>query len=246
MSEGASFAVVLPAAGSGKRFGGGDKLLADLGGCSVLQRAVGLFARRPEVAQIVLVTGRERLEAYQEHLMPSIKKWKSLAELKLVEGGRERWESVLLGLRAVRKGIAYVAVHDAARPLTPQTVIDAAFAGAVSVGGSVPCLAEPATLKRVGTDQRVSETVARTGLFQAQTPQCFELTKLLRAYEMLLSQGKLEGVTDDAQVFERAQLPVAATVGSAVNLKITTADDIALATALLAASVQPLAPSEVS
>ena len=98
----------------------------------------------------------------------------------------------------------------------------------------MPCLAEPATLKRQGADGCVRETVDRRGLFQAQTPQCFELAKLLAGYEELLGRGALADVTDDAQVFERMGWPVAMTAGAAVNLKITTAEDAALAAALLA------------
>jgi len=111
-------------------------------------------------------------------------------------------------------------------------VIDAAFAGAVAVGGSVPVVAEPATLKRAA-DGKVVETVDRRGLFQAQTPQCFGRERILEAFESLAAQNLLGGVTDDAQVFERAGLAVAATAGSVLNLKITTAEDVRLAEAIL-------------
>src|SRR4051812_8635965 len=107
-----TFAAVLPAAGSGLRFGGGDKLLADLDGFSVLQRSVGLFARRPEVVVVAVVTSRDRFDDYRQHLKEILPKEK----LVLVEGGRERWESVLFGLRhlAGRKTVPeFVAVHDA-------------------------------------------------------------------------------------------------------------------------------------
>ncbi len=129
----------------------------------------------------------------------------------------------------------FVAIHDAARPLTPVEVIDAAFAGAVRVGGSVPVVAEPATLKRVGADGNLAETVSRAGLFQAQTPQCFARAKLVAAFETLGKRGELDGLTDDAQVFEKIGHAVAATAGSAVNLKITTAEDVGLAEAVLRA-----------
>ena len=226
------FAVVMPAAGSGTRFGGGDKLLVEIGGESVLRRSVGLFAQRTDVGQMVIVTGRERIEIYREHL--TVEKLKRPQDfLVFVEGGRERWESVVCGLKAVRGDIRYVAIQDAARPLTPVEVIDAAFAGAVRVGGSVPVVAEPATLKRVGADGNVMETVSRAGLFQAQTPQCFERAKLAAAFEALGKRGELAGVTDDAQVFEKMGHAVAATMGSVVNLKITTAEDVRVAEGIL-------------
>ncbi|HVS71322.1 MAG TPA: 2-C-methyl-D-erythritol 4-phosphate cytidylyltransferase [Phycisphaerae bacterium] len=234
------FGVVIPAAGSGTRFarggGAGDKLLVDLCGRTVLQRAVGLFAGHPAVGAIVVVTGAERMAAYEEHLRGVV----GAAPLTVVEGGAERWQSVMRGLAAL-KGVRFVAVHDAARPLTGRGVIDGAFAGAREgggVGGALPCVAEPATLKRRGADGCVSETVDRRGLFQAQTPQCFELRRLIEGYERLaadVASGRLAAadVTDDAQVFERLGWAVRMTEGAAENLKITTAGDAALARALL-------------
>jgi 2-C-methyl-D-erythritol 4-phosphate cytidylyltransferase len=232
------FAVLLPAAGSGTRFGGGDKLLVDLHGLSVLQRSVALFAQRPDVAVITVVTTHDRFEPYRHHLKDILPKEK----LHFVEGGRERWESVLFGLRhlAGKKIVAdFVAVHDAARPLTSPEVIDETFQAAIASGGAVPCLAEPATLKRMGADGCVSETVNRRGLYQAQTPQCFELGKLLAGYEKLKFMETIGDITDDAQVYERLGWPVAITAGSSVNLKITTSTDVALARALVQAQKSP-------
>lgn len=252
------FGVIIPAAGSGKRFGQGDKLRQKIGrgkkcpqAQTVLQHAVALFTERKEVERIIIVTSPDRFEVYRRDLRPLLaaanKTRKTRPVLvQMVEGGRERWESVLFGLRAMPAELGFVAVHDAARPLTPGTVIDAAFAGALRHGGSVPCLAEPATLKRAAVakntggkakrpepDLMVTETVNRAGLYQAQTPQCFIREQLLAAYEFLLKKGKLAGVTDDAQVFALAGHPVTATPGTANNLKITTAEDLTLAKALL-------------
>lgn len=254
-----SFGVIIPAAGSGKRFGQGDKLRQKIGrgkkcpqAQTVLQHAVALFTGRKEVERIIIVTTPDRFAIYRRDLRPLLaaanKTRKTRPVLvQMVEGGRERWESVLFGLRAMPTELGFVAVHDAARPLTPGTVIEAAFTGAVRHGGSVPCLAEPATLKRAtaaekksdakrkvgAADLMVTETVNRAGLYQAQTPQCFNREQLLAAYESLLKKGKLAGVTDDAQVFALAGHPVAATLGTANNLKITTAEDLTLAKALL-------------
>ncbi len=231
--------MILPAAGSGSRYaadgGGSDKLLADIVGQSVLQRSVGLFATRRDVGLIVIVTARERLDAYRQHLQSILGGSASAADrrLRFVAGGRERWESVLLGLRALKAEqhhAHYVAIHDAARPLAPASVIDEAFAAAMG-GGALPCVPEPATLKRQNAEGNVAETIDRRGLYQAQTPQCFDLARLLAGYESLQKQGALADLTDDAQVFERMGWPVAITPGSPLNLKITTPADLALARA---------------
>ena len=99
-------------------------------------------------------------------------------------------------------------------------------------GGALPCVPEPATLKRQNAEGNVAETIDRRGLYQAQTPQCFDLARLLTGYEALQKQGALADLTDDAQVFERMGWPVAITQGSLLNLKITTPADLALARAL--------------
>ena len=232
MADVRTFAVLLPAAGSGSRFGGGDKLLVDLAGRSVLQRSVELFAQRADVGAIVIVTAPERFADYREHLKGIVME----PRLQFVAGGRERWESVLFGLRFIgglKPLPEFVAIHDAARPLTPAEVIEEAFAVTRERGAALPCMAEPATLKRQDAAGCVSETVDRRGLFQAQTPQCFDLPKLRAGFESLLAAGKLADVTDDAQVFERTGLAVPITAGSPLNLKITTAADVELARAIV-------------
>ena len=223
------FAAVIPAAGNGTRFGG-DKLLAGICGRAVLQRSVALFAARVDVAQVVVITAKARFCAYEDYLKSVV----SSDRLTLIEGGAERWQSVVNGLNAVRPEIPFVAVHDAARPLTPPEVIDAAFKGAVEIGGAVPVLVEPATLKRLGPGNLIAATVDRAGLFQAQTPQCFDRAQLIAAYAELVASGSIAGVTDDTQVFERTGRKVVGTPGSPLNLKITTTPDVALAEAILA------------
>jgi 2-C-methyl-D-erythritol 4-phosphate cytidylyltransferase len=250
MIETPTFAIILPAAGSGTRFGGGDKLLMDIAGQSVLQRSVSLFSRRPNVSLIVIVTAPDRIEIYRKHL--------SLftihhSPLSFIAGGRERWESVLMGLRfaaGAKSAPAFVAVHDAARPLTPAAVIDEAFRVSQEKGAALPCVPEPATLKRAAADGSVLETVDRRGLFQAQTPQCFALAPLLAGYEKLLATSDLNNITDDAQIFERMgeaaaggrgtgkKVPI--TPGDPLNIKITTHGDLALARAIIAAT-EPVA-----
>ena len=86
MSVNDKFGVVLPAAGSGNRFGGGDKLLMDIGGRSVLQRSVALFCERPEVALIVIVTTPDRFDPYREALRLLVPE----SRMAFIAGGRER------------------------------------------------------------------------------------------------------------------------------------------------------------
>jgi 2-C-methyl-D-erythritol 4-phosphate cytidylyltransferase len=223
-----NFTVILPAAGKSNRFGGGDKLLSDINGSSVLQRAVTLFASRSDVFCIVIAAPPDRHDAYRRHLEPVLKSTK----LGLVQGGSERWESVYNALISSHVQTDYVAVHDAARPLTPKKLIDAVFSAAVEHGAALPLLPEPATLKKMGADGVVLQTVDRAGLFQAQTPQCFGAGILRDAFERLIHEKRITMVTDDAQVVEWTGGRVIGVPGSAANIKITTPDDLILARAL--------------
>jgi 2-C-methyl-D-erythritol 4-phosphate cytidylyltransferase len=232
------FAVILPAAGSSTRYtttgGTSDKLLELLAGISVLQRSLNLFASRPDVSAIALVTSPDKIEPYRRHLRSSLVTAHS--SLSIIPGGSARWQSVLNGLRhlaARPEPPAFVAIHDAARPLCPTAIIDEAFTTTRQKGAALPCLPEPATLKRRGPDGNVIETVDRSTLFQAQTPQCFALAPLLAGYEKLVAEGRTADLTDDAQVYERIGLPVPITAGSPLNLKVTLAQDLQLAAALL-------------
>ncbi len=235
----APFTIILPAAGSGTRFGS-DKLLADLCGKSVLARTVELFALRADAAAIVIATTPDRFETYRDDINPS----RFRMPIHFTPGGVERWDTVYNALKLPLIRSEFVAIHDAARPLTPVSVIDAAFHGAMQHGAALPTVPEPATLKSLTADdagQWVSRTVDRRGIHQAQTPQCFR-TRLLRdAFATLIARHLTADLTDDAQVTELAGIPTLATAGSTVNIKITRSEDMLLAQAIY--QVQCAAPS---
>src|SRR5438270_3814851 len=124
----------------------------------------------------------------------------------------------------------FVAVHDAVRPCAPASLIEAVFTAAVKHGAALPGLAVADTLKRVDNQMMVTQTVARVGLWQAQTPQVFRKDWLLEAYA---KRAAVKNVTDDAQLVEAAGHPVRVIPGSPYNLKITTHDDLKIASAFL-------------
>ena len=224
-----AFAVILPAAGKSSRFGGKEKKpYVTLDGTAVWLRAANLFANRPDVVQTILIISPEDrelvLRRYSANLM--------FLGVKVVDGGAERFESVANALGHVKPEADFVAVHDAVRPCAPAAVIDAVFAAAVKHGAAVPGLAVADTLKRVDNQLMVTQTVPRIGLWQAQTPQVFRKDWLLEAYGQTGAFGK-GGVTDDAQLVESAGHPVRVVPGSPFNLKITTGDDLKIATQFL-------------
>ena len=125
-------------------------------------------------------------------------------------------------------GDALVAIHDAVRPCTPSAVIENVFAAAFRGGAALPGLPVADTLKRVDSQQRVTETVARQGLWQAQTPQVFRRDWLLEAYAKRATLGN--NITDDAQLVEALGHPVQMLTGSPLNMKITAHEDLKIAT----------------
>ncbi|HKB00659.1 MAG TPA: 2-C-methyl-D-erythritol 4-phosphate cytidylyltransferase [Gemmataceae bacterium] len=218
-----AFAVILPAAGKSSRFGGREKKpFANIDGRAVWLRTAEQFVNRPDVKQIILVISPDDRELVQRRYAANL----MFMEVKVVEGGAERFDSVANALAQLKSEVDHVAVHDAVRPCAPAGVIDAVIAAAVKHGAAIAGIPVTDTLKRVDNQLRVTETVARGGLWQAQTPQAFRKEWLTEAYAKR-PPGK--DITDDAQLVEAAGHPVQVVPGSPFNLKITTGDDIKLA-----------------
>jgi 2-C-methyl-D-erythritol 4-phosphate cytidylyltransferase len=228
-----TFAVILPAAGKSSRFRDEHykKPFMPLDGKPVWLHAAERFTNRRDVQQTLLVISAEDREAFQDKMGANV----ALLGIELVEGGRERSDSVAAALARVRSDIEYVAVHDAARPCLAEVWIDAVFAAAVKTGAAILATPISGTIKRVGNDQAIAETVPREGLWEAQTPQVFRRQLLVDAYARRGSAP----VTDDAQLVERLGQRVAVVAGSAMNLKITTKEDLRLASALLKSLPRP-------
>lgn len=228
-----SVAVILPAAGASARFaasgGRGSKVFADLAGKPVWQHALDLFARRPEVAVAYLVLGPADLAEFRARYGPVL--LFAYGNVEIVAGGAERADSVANALALVPESVEFVAVHDAARPLTPPAVIDAALAEATRTGAALVARPVADTLKRLDPGTGTLATVSREHLYAAQTPQVARRDWLVEAYAARAKLGV--PVTDDVQLLEALGKPVAVVEGSAANFKITTADDLELAEAVL-------------
>ncbi len=223
----AKFAVILPAAGRSTRFSANKrkKPFVELKGRAVWIRSAELFVARDDVVQTVLVVSPEDMEWFKEKFRPNL----AFMNIDIVAGGSERFESVQNGLASVRPDAEYVAVHDAARPLIVNEWIDAVFRAAEESGAAIPAVPVAATLKRVGPDKTIQETVARDGLWEAQTPQVFRRQLLMDAFAR---RGSLKA-TDEAQLVEQMGHPVKVVEGSPMNFKITTGSDFRMAEAVV-------------
>ena len=156
------------------------------------------------------------------------------AAVKITPGGIERQDSVRIALGLTSAESELVIVHDAARPLATPAIFEACIAAAARAGGAIAAIPVADTLKRVAdSDRTIAATVARTGLWQAQTPQAFRRDLLLAAHRRAVSEGIV--ATDDADLVERTGARVEVVEGSTANIKVTTPSDLAIVEAIIAA-----------
>ncbi|MEM6414298.1 MAG: bifunctional 2-C-methyl-D-erythritol 4-phosphate cytidylyltransferase/2-C-methyl-D-erythritol 2,4-cyclodiphosphate synthase [Pseudomonadota bacterium] len=222
---------LIVAAGRGARAGaGGPKQYRELSGQTVIARTITAFLRHEAVDAVRVVIHCEDTQLYQDAT-------KSIADhaklLSPVTGGAERQDSVRLGLESLSEMKPdTVLIHDAARPFVDDATIQRVVDMAHQYGGAIAALPVFDTLKKSGRDASTSlieQTVARDGLWRAQTPQGFHFDAILDAH----SAAKGRTLTDDAAVAEAAGLKVALVAGSPDNMKITQAEDFGMAETLL-------------
>lgn len=227
------FAVLLPAAGRSTRFADKEKKpFATLDGRAVWLRSAELFVNRSDVAECHLIIAPDDDERFRTRYAANL----AFMNVKLVHGGRERFDSVANALARIAPDVEFVAIHDAVRPCATTEQIDAVFEAAQQHGAALLATRLADTLKRV-EGQFIRETMPREGLWLAQTPQVFRRDILETAYSR--RDAATAAITDDAQLVESLGLKVAVVEGSSNNIKITTRDDLVLAAAILKARPEP-------
>lgn len=223
------FAVILPAAGRSQRFGDRNykKPFAPLGDRAVWLHTVEQFANRSDVVQTIVVIAEEDREQFHTKFGANL----AFIGIDIAIGGVERTDSVASGLAELTTKADHVAIHDAARPCVEQASIDAVFAEAAKSGAAILASPVTATLKRGETSNPVTiaETVPRSSLWMAQTPQVFRRDWIVQAY----AERGSDVATDDAQLVERLGHNVTLVEDSPLNVKITTQRDLRLAELIL-------------
>jgi 2-C-methyl-D-erythritol 4-phosphate cytidylyltransferase len=218
---------LLVAAGTGERLGlDRPKAFAELRGRPLLAESLERLDLCPWVDAIVVAAPA----GWEEPVILLSEELAASKVVSCVTGGASRAESVRVALGEVDEEALVVLVHDAARPLVDDGVVERVL-GALGEGfdGAVPALPVPDTVKRVRPGGVVVETVARDDLVGAQTPQAFLAPALRRAFE-----GDVANATDCASLLEQAGGRVAVVDGDPRLLKVTTTADLGLVEALLA------------
>jgi 2-C-methyl-D-erythritol 4-phosphate cytidylyltransferase len=228
-----TFGVILAAAGQSSRFQDANykKPFAPLAGRAVWLHSAEKFLERSDVKQVVIVVAPEDRESFVEKFGANL----AFMGVTLAEGGAHRADSVRRGLEKLGPEIDFVAIHDAARPCIAPPWIDRVFEAGARTGAAILATPVVGTLKRVGPDGTITETVDRTGLWEAQTPQVFSRDLLERAFAV-----RQDGQpTDEAQLVEGLGQRVTVVPGSPINLKITSREDLRLAEQALKALPKP-------
>ncbi len=222
-----SCGAVIVAAGSARRMGGVDKIMADLGGEPLIAHTIRSFQAAPVVKEIVVVTR-------QDLILPIADLCKKAGFTKVTQvvvGGDNRVDSVNRGLSNLSDGMELAAVADGARPLVTPTLIDRVVRAAHSFGAAAPALEVKDTIKEIETDGFVANTPNRATLRAVQTPQVFDYDMLRGALTKAIAEEA--PITDDCSAVERLGMRVKLVQGDERNFKVTTQLDLLLARELL-------------
>lgn len=229
---------IVVAAGRGSRASttSGPKQYADLGGVPMLTRTLEIFASHPGIDHVLTVIHPHdtlRHQAAAQRVSGKL--------LAPVVGGASRQISVHHGLEALLKlNPGRVLIHDAARPFVTHALISRVIDALATSAAALPGLPLADTLKRADTSGKVAGTVDRTGLWRAETPQGFRYPEILAAHRAAEASGRNE-FTDDSSIAEWHGVACSLVEGEARNIKITSAEDLALAQQLFGRAAPAIA-----
>jgi len=218
--------VIIVAGGHGSRMKSDiPKQYLDIRGIPIIIRSIRCFLNYNSNIRIVVCVH----SSYKTHMEDLLKKFNLFqANILIALGGDTRFESVKNGLRLIENEPAVVGIHDAARPFVSNQTIANCFETAAIKGNAVPCLPVQESLRKISNN--INHSVNRNEYKIIQTPQCFNLQKIKKAFE----QNYNSGFTDDATVMEALGEEIHLVEGNMENIKITSPFDLLLADTLSA------------
>lgn len=222
-------AIVL-AAGQGKRMHSKvQKQFLEIGQKPIVYYSLHCFQESPRIQEIILVTSKEMIPYCEKEI---VKKYGFGKVTRIVEGGKERYDSVYAGLKAC-KDTDFVFIHDGARPFITVEMVERGYQAVVKTGACVLGMPSKDTVKLADEEGYIKETPDRKIVWNVQTPQIFSYKLICTAYESI-QQKDMSNVTDDAMVVEQETgTRILLVEGSYQNIKITTPEDLAVAEAFL-------------
>ena len=219
---------VIVAAGKGKRMGTEiSKQFLPLCGKEILAHTVEKFEKAACIRDIILVTGGDALQDVRQ--MAQEYGWKKI--ISVTEGGKERQDSVFLGLQQVPQDTEIVLIHDGVRPFVTEEILERSIVAAKETGGCVAGVPAKDTIKVCDAEGFAIATPDRSTLRAVQTPQVFDFDLLRGALQKAASDKA--AVTDDCSAVERRGMKIRLVAGDERNLKVTTPLDLKIAELLL-------------
>jgi len=208
---------IIVAAGKSERMSGVDKIFTPLAGKTILEWSVDTCQNCQLIHQIIIVLNKDNLEAGQE--LAEKKDWTKVAAI--CAGGNRRQDSVKEGLSRL-SSCNWVMIHDGARPFLTTDLIQRGIDTAIeNKGAAIAAIPVKDTIKLTNGLMTIMETIPRSVLWAAQTPQIFSLELITRAYGTLTCE-----ITDDASAIEQLGHSVKIYFGSYSNIKISTIEDL--------------------
>jgi 2-C-methyl-D-erythritol 4-phosphate cytidylyltransferase len=219
---------IIAAGGKGSRMGGEvSKQFLLLNDIPVIIHTLRRFEQATSISDVVVVAPSDEISTFLDLASRfSVRKLSNV-----VAGGGSRMESVWKGIQSIRRpAVNVVAIHDAVRPLVTSEAIDRTVAAADKSGAAILAIRAVDSIKKV-VDLEIQSTLRRSEIWHAQTPQCFHMDILKRAYANAV-ENKLSP-TDDSELVENIGVKVSVVEGDNKNIKITLPEDIALAEIIL-------------
>lgn len=216
-------AAIIPAAGSGTRMNAAiPKQYLSLAGKPIIIHTITAFINCQDISQIIVVVPSDKLTETETLL---VNHQLDRKKISVIAGGLRRQDSVLAGLKKVEPGIDIVLVHDGARPLITPELISRCYQATQQSGAAIAAIPVKDTLKKGNSDQFVEDTIDRSYLWRAQTPQGARKELLLESY----AGAETSDFTDESSLLEQAGIEVQLVVGAESNIKITNPEDLELA-----------------
>jgi 2-C-methyl-D-erythritol 4-phosphate cytidylyltransferase len=212
---------IIPAGGTGSRSGlKVPKQYIKIKGKEVIVYTLEVFQKNKLVDEIIVAAGSD----YVNHLLKLVKKYEVAKVTSVVEGGKERQDSVYNALCSIKSARPddIIAVHDAARPLLPDKVLTSALNAAKKKGNAVVCTRAKDTL--IKGEKQIKEYLNREEVFYAQTPQVFRYKELKKAMDAAYSRNFYG--TDESMLVKKIGIKVNIVEGSVFNFKVTGKEDI--------------------